>query len=92
MRPAHSYQSPSMTPPDEPEYEYHDDMYCEVPVGGTEVCGDRAVMQDDINTALCDEHYEVAMQEKAEDEQAERQIERINDNGGYEYPIGYDGR
>jgi len=64
-----------MTPPDEPDI---GDEVCQV-TGCTEF--------EVLDTELCPEH----LQERAEDEQAERQIDRMNDNG-YQYPKGFDGR
>lgn len=75
MRPAHSYQSPSMTPPDEPEV---GDEECEI-----DDCPYMALLERE----LCQAHT----QEQAEDEEADRRIERMNDYG-YQYPKGFDGR
>ena len=92
MRPAHSYQSPSMTPPDEPDYEYHDRTFCDVTFGfpKTEPCGDLAIIQEHYDINLCAMHFEETDKEAAEEARTERMIEAADDDGR-EYPKGYDG-
>ena len=90
MRPANSYQSPSMTPPDEPDYELDGTRTCVIPEGN-HACGSYAVVQDHFDLDLCVEHFEEAAKEEAEEAKTERQIDRLEDDG-YEYPKGYDGR
>ena len=65
MRPADSYQSPSMTPPDEPDIS---DEPCDV-----RDCPYMAVMDYD----LCVEH----MKEDGEEVRAERMIDQMRDDG-----------
>ena len=65
MRPANSYQSPSMTPPDEPDIS---DVPCTV---------DRCQWMAIIDHELCDEH----LKEQAEEDRAERAIDMAQEVG-----------
>ena len=54
MKPANSYQSPSMTPPDQLEVAVDGDgneLVC-----STSMCGRAAVEQDSFDIELCEEH------------------------------------
>ena len=65
MRPADSYQSPSMTPPDVPD------------LGDDECSVDDCPYMVILDHELCDEH----LKEQAEDDRAERAIDMAQDDG-----------
>jgi hypothetical protein len=79
MRPASSYQSPSMTPPD--GYDVQVDGQGNELECSTEDCGQMAVEQGHFDAALCPRH----LQEEMEWDRAD------DDKGGLEYPQFYDG-
>jgi hypothetical protein len=54
MRPADSYQDPSMTPPDQPDVAV--DGHGEELVCSASMCGRWAMEQDHFDTELCEEH------------------------------------
>jgi hypothetical protein len=75
MRPASSYQSPSMTPPDEPDLAVDGEgnyLRC-----STKGCGMTAVEQDHFDTELCEEHLK--------DELDWDQADRANESDREEY-------
>ena len=54
MKPANSYQDPSMTPPDQPEVAVDrqgNELIC-----STSMCGRWAIEQDSFDIELCEEH------------------------------------
>ena len=54
MRPANSYQDPSMTPPNQPEVAVDgqgNELIC-----STSMCGRWAIEQDSFDIELCEEH------------------------------------
>ena len=74
MRPANSYQSPSMTPPDEP------DMDPEGRICSTSLCGRDAIDQDHYTSPLCEVHLKTEL----EWDRADRQTDRREEYGQYE--------